>query len=133
MRAFIITVDGLVAVSIFFLALIIIASQTFQPYTFRGETLKQTTLDALTVIHNTEGMNLAIEENESNQIRNIIEATPLYTCMQLSITDRNGVDVATISKANCGEAGKELQVAAMPFVYNSAVYMAKARAWYRTD
>ena len=132
MKAFVITIDALMAISFLFLAVLLLATQTFQPTAPRGIYLKQLTLDVLTVLDKTKGLDYAVEGN-TNPMNMILASTPESACMQISIIDYRGEQVAVIGKVGCGEYGRELQTASTPFVHDGRVYTAKADAWYRKE
>jgi len=128
-RGFIITFDALLAVSLLFVAALIMYTQTFQPVAPRGVYLKQVTLDVMTVMEKTGRIGIAIDGN-SSAVREIMEATGESVCMQLTLKSSNGTSIATISKTGCSDYGKELQVAIQPVFYNGNSYIAKAESWY---
>lgn len=130
MRAFVITFDSLIAVSFLFIAALLVATTTFQPYAPRGVYLKQLTLDVLTVMEKTGSFGIAIDGN-SSAMRQVLRATPEPACIQVTISDDNGNELATLTKLDCGAFGRELQTAAMPFVHDGDLYMAKAQSWYK--
>jgi hypothetical protein len=130
MRGFVITFDAAVAVLFIFVAAAFLFSQSFEPNAPRGVYLKQLTLDALTVMEKTGRLDRAIDGN-STAVLEVMGATPDLACMQITIGDSVGNTVATITKVNCGEVGRELQTAAMPMVHNGNSYMVRAQSWYK--
>jgi hypothetical protein len=132
MRAFVITVDALVALSFIIIAIVLISTQTFQPNAPRGIYLKQLTLDVLTVLEENMLFSQALEGN-SSAMHNILQHTPDLACMQIEIYDSSGDSIATISKAGCGEYGRELQTAVKPFIHDGGRFTARAKAWYKKE
>jgi hypothetical protein len=130
MKGFIITIDAIAAFFILLVATVWITSYSFQPVAPRGVYLKQVTLDTLTVLEKTGRMDLAVEGNSSS-VQDILQATPELVCIQMTIVNEHGEDVATITKANCGTYGRELQTAARSFIHNGRPYMVKSESWYR--
>ena len=132
MRAFIITVDALVALSFIFIAALLMYSQTFQPYAPRGVYLKQLTLDALTVMESDRALMHAVQGNGTG-VRQLLQRTPDHVCMHVSITDSSGDVVTTIAKENCGAYGEAFQSVVMPTTYEGKPYMVMAHSWYRKE
>ncbi len=132
MKAFVITMDALVAISVLFIALLVLSTMTFHPYAPRGVYLKQLTLDTLTLMDKTGKLGPAVEGNSAG-IRRLLDATPELVCMQVSITDSNDEVIATIPKNNCGETGRELQVATRRFLYSGEPHNVRAQSWYRRE
>ena len=132
MKGFVITIDALMALSFLFLAVLLLSSNSFQPNAPRGIYLKQLTLDALTVMDKVGAFDNAVD-GDANPVNQILASTPHSACMQITIIDRNGDDVATLSKIGCGEFGRELQSASKPFVHNGKPYMVKTKSWYRKE
>ena len=132
MRAFLITVDAIIAIGFFVIAMALISSQTFQPVAPRGVYLKQLTLDTLNVIDETGALEMAMSGN-STPMHTILHNTPELSCMQITVTDRTGEAVATISKVGCGEYGRELQTTARPFLWEGERHLVRAESWYRKE
>jgi hypothetical protein len=132
MKGYVITVDALVALSFLFLASLLIYSQTFHPQAPYGVYLKQFTLDVLTVMEKSGALEEGVEEN-STEMRWLVESTPDLMCMQVSIINSSNQQIALVSKTHCGEFGREFQVASRPFVHDGEMYMVKAESWYRKE
>lgn len=132
MKAYVMTIDALLAITFIFLAALLIYTQVFQPYAPRGVHLKHLTLDVLTVMEEERALLHAIDGN-GTAARQLLQWTPELVCMQVSIIDKNGVGIATIAKEGCGEYGKEFQVAVMPTVHDGEPYMVMAQSWYRKE
>lgn len=129
MRAFVITIDGLVALSFIFIAMLLLSSQTFQPSAPRGVYLKQLTLDALTLLEKTDRLAFAVE-GDTDGINELLQDLPELACMQMTVTDSHGEQIVNVHRIGCGEHGRELQSAAKPFTHDGERYMVKATAWY---
>ncbi|MBU0592050.1 hypothetical protein KKF81_05025 [Candidatus Micrarchaeota archaeon] len=130
MRAFVITLDALVAVAFLFIVTIVLYTQTFSPNTMQSIYLKHYSLDFITVMEKTGKLDLTIANN-STAMHQILEQTSERICMQVTITNSDEIDLATISKTNCGEYGTEIQVAAVPHAYDNEIYMITAKSWYK--
>lgn len=130
MRGLVITMDAMIAIVFIFMAALILYSQTFYTYAPRGAYLKQITLDALTVIEKTGGIEVAIE-GDSTGVREVIRTAPQHICIQVVINDASGEQVAAILRGGCSEYGKEVQVAVRPFAYQGQSYSVIAHSWYR--
>jgi hypothetical protein len=132
LRAFIITVDAIIAVGFFIVAMTLLSSQTFQPVAPRGVYLKQFTLDTLNVMDETGALGNALTGN-STPMHKILQNTPELACMQVSLIDETGTTLATITKITCGEFGRELQTTAKPFLLEGNRYIVRAESWYRKE
>ncbi len=130
MKAFVITMDSLAALSLVFIAAFLLLSQTFQPDASRSIYLKRLSLDVLTVLEKGGQLGQAVEGN-STAVRVVLEAMPDFACMQLSLVDEQGDTVATMVKKDCGEVGLELQTTTKPLVHKGDVYMATLQSWSR--
>lgn len=132
MKAFVLTIDAMIAVSFLFMALLILSAQTFQPLAPRGIHMKQMTLDALTVMEKSGALYEALDGN-SSEVRRLLEYTPELMCMHIQIRDDHGGEVALISKNDCGKLGREYQSATRDFIYDGEPYSVKADSWYKRE
>ena len=132
-RGFVITLDALTALLFLLFAMMIISAYVFHPVAPRGVYLKQLSMDVAGILDKTDRLDALIEENNSADVREIIQATPESVCMQLKISDRNGNDITAVNKFDCGSYGKELQVTTRIFVHDGDAYTAKIESWYRKD
>lgn len=130
MRGFVITLDAMIAIVFIFMAALILYTQTFYTYAPRGVYLKQITLDALTIIEKTGAIGTAIG-GDSSEVREVIRTAPQHVCIQVTINDASGEQVAAILRGGCSEHGKEVQVAVRPVVYEGESYSVIAHSWYR--
>jgi hypothetical protein len=133
MKGFAISLDAVVALSFFLFAMILIASQGYQPRAPGGVYLKQLTLDTMTVLEKTGRTDQALAGNAS-AIQEVLEATPNLACMELTIMDAKGDAVATAIKGDCAEnAGLDMQTAAKPLLYQGGRYVMKSKSWFRKE
>jgi len=132
-KGFVITLDALTALLFLLFAMMIISAYVFHPLAPRGVYLKQLSMDVAGILDKTDRLDVLIEENNSADVREIIQATPESVCMQLKINDKNGDEIAAVNKFDCGAYGKELQVTSRVFVYDGDAYTAKIESWYGTD
>ncbi len=133
MRGFAITLDAAVAISFFLFAIMIIASQSYQPRAPGAVYLKQLTMDTLTVLEKTGRIGQAIDGNTSS-IQELMEATPKLACMDISIANITGDVVATAVKGDCAEtAGLDVQTTARPVLYQGSRYVIKSASWFRKE
>ncbi len=133
MKGFAVTLDSVVAISFFFFALVLIATQTYEPRAPGGTYLKQLTLDVLTVMEKTGRMNQAIEGNTTS-MQDILEATPHLACFNISILNSTGETVITSAKSGCNDTeGLDMQVAYRPLVYKEGKYVAKCESWFTKE
>lgn len=133
MRGFAVTLDAVVALSFFMLAMVIIASQGYQ-HTAPGSTyLKQLTLDVMTVLEKTGRIDQALDGNVTG-IQEILEATPKLACMKVSVINSTGGVLAEAVKSDCAEtAGLDMQTAARPVLHGVGVYVLKSESWFRKE
>ena len=132
MKGLILTLDAMVAVAFLLTAIVILSSMMFQPLVARGAYLKQITLDALTLIEKEDTLDDAVT-GDSTSLRRVLEMTPPQVCMHIYIIDKNGGLIALIPKNDCGETGKEMQIAARHFIHDGEPYTLKAESWQRRD
>lgn len=132
MRGFVITFDAIVALSLFFVAVILISSEGLQPSTPRGVYIKQLTLDVLTVMEKTDRLGILVD-GDGSAVRELLQATPELACIQVTVYDSDGNLIGTVTKSGCGPYGRELQSASMPFVHEGKPYLARAESWYRKE
>lgn len=132
MKAYIITLDALVAVAFIFLAMAMLYSYTFQPSVPKDIYLKQISFDTITVMEKTGRLGQIIEGN-STGARSLLERTPKSICIQMMITDSSENDVFTILKENCGSYGNDFQVTYRTFVQSNQIYTVKTYSWYKKE
>jgi len=132
-KAFVVTLDAITALTFMFIAAILLYSYTFQSYALKETYLKFYTFDVLTIMEKTDMFADAIEGNSTNLRRLLSNNTPDMVCMQILISDINDEQVVVISKMGCGEYGNSLQVATIPFVHENQMYLVKAESWYRRE
>jgi len=133
MRGFAITLDALVAISFFMVAILLIASQGYQPVAPGGVYMKQLSLDVLTVLEKSGGMEQAIIGNTS-AVQEMLEATPVSACMGVTIMDAAGDVVITVVKSGCTEtAGLDMQAATKPVLHQGSMYLARSQSWFRKE
>jgi hypothetical protein len=132
-RGFAITLDAVVALTFFMVAMVVISAQTYQPTAPGDVYLKQLTLDTLTVLEKTGLTAQALGGNDSG-MQELLEATPKLACMQISMLNSSGGTVARLVKSGCNEtAGLDIQAAARPGLYNGTRYVIKSESWFREE
>ena len=133
MRGFVISIDALVAVSFFMLAMIVISSQSYQPGVPSGIYLKHLSMDIVTVLEKTGRMGTAIDGNLTG-LHEIIERMPRAACMQVSITNSSDGTEASALRTGCtSTAGLDIQVVVRPLQYNGSSYVVRAESWFRKE
>lgn len=133
MRGFAITLDAVVAISFFMFAMLIVATQTYNPRAPGGIYLKQLTLDTLTVLEKTGRIGQAIEGNTSG-IYEVLQATPELACMRLFILNSTYDVVTDVTKSGCNEtAGLDMQVASKPAMHMGRSYIIKSESWFHKE
>jgi hypothetical protein len=131
MRGFAITLDAVVALTFFLLAMVVISAQTYQPTAPGDIYLKQLTLDTLTVLEKTGDINSMLGGN-STPAQRLIEATPKLACIEVSIISGSTQQVvATVAKSACTQnQGLDIQTVARPMLYNGSEYMIESESWF---
>jgi len=131
MRGFAITIDSLVALTFFFMAMIIISAQTYQPSAPGDVYLKQLTLDVLTVLEKTGDVNAILAGNTTPAYQ-VVEATPRLACMQVTVLNGSEDIVALVVKSGCNQtAGLDMQTAERPVLFNNTRFIIKSESWLR--
>lgn len=133
MKGFAITLDAIVAISFFMFAIMLIASQSYQPRAPGGIYLKQLTLDTLTVLEKTGSIDQAILGN-TTEVQEMLEATPTLACMDVTIMDAADTVVITAVKSGCNEtAGLDMQATTRPVLHQGRMYVVKSESWSRKE
>jgi hypothetical protein len=131
MRAFLITTDGVIAMLVLLIAVMLIGTEWFRPLAPDGLYLKQVSLDVLSILELKGIIDDAID-GDANKIRELFEATPKSMCFQYTIKNvMNGTDVMTILKIDCDTYEKELQTAYNVVIHNGVIYSGKLESWYK--
>ncbi|VVC02930.1 Uncharacterised protein [Candidatus Bilamarchaeum dharawalense] len=133
MKGFIINLDAAVAVSFILFAMIIIASQSYNPRAPTGIYLKQLTLDTITVLEKTGRLEQALDGN-SSALNEVVEATPKLACISLTVSDIKGNVMTTTTKSDCTDhSDLNIQVTARPIIYNGTSYVITSESWLRKE
>jgi hypothetical protein len=133
MKGFAITLDALIALSLFMMVMILIAGQTYQPRSPGSIYLKQLTLDTMTVLEKTGRVDAALFGNAS-QMQEVIEATPTLACIHLSITNSSDSIVVSAARNDCNDSTNlDMQVATKPILHQGRHYMLRAESWFRKE
>src|SRR5208283_2209699 len=131
MKGFVITLDAVIAISFFLLAIIIITSQLYQPRSPNDLYLKELTLDTITVLVKTGGIDQAIEGNISS-VQEVLQATPDLACMGITIYNSTGDVVASTVKSGCNyTVGLDMQAAAASERFNQENFMVQSESWFK--
>jgi hypothetical protein len=132
MKGFSISLDSVIALAFVMLAVIIIATQIYNPRTPDRIYLKELTIDTATVLDKTGAIDSMIDGNLT-EARGILEATPTLACMNINVVNATGKLVATASKSGCNlENDLDLQITMTPFIYEYSRYTIKIESWFRT-
>ena len=133
MKGFVITLDAVIALSFIVFALVIIESQSYTPTTPGRIYLKQLSLDTVTVLIKTGGIDQALGGNIS-RMQGVIEATPKLACMNISVLDSVGQIAVNAVKGDCNEtAGSDMQTTVSPEVYQGNIYTIRSESWFRKN
>lgn len=129
-RGFLLTSEGIIALSIVLIVLGIITNQTFQSTVPRGTYLKQISFDVLKVLDYDGRIGKVIDGN-TTAVREILENSQTNICMQLNIeSTANSSNIITIAKPNCNGFKNELQTTYRTTIYNNVEYVSTLQSWY---
>ncbi len=133
MKGFAITLDAVIALSFFFIVMIVVASQTYQPRTPGTIYLKQLTLDTLTVLEKTGRVSAAIHGNETaDAMQDVIEATPEMACIEVNVYNSSDGIAASALRSDCTDKdGLDIQTVARPVLYHGDNYIIKTESWFK--
>lgn len=133
MKGIAITLDSLIALSIFMMVMIVLAGQAYQPRSPGTVYLKQLTLDTMTVVEKTGRADAALFGNVS-QMQEVIEATPTSACIRLTLINGSGSTVASLARSDCNDSsGLDMQVATKPVLHMGKNYVLRAESWLRKE
>ncbi len=130
-KAFLLTVDGVIALSMLLVMLAIIVNQIFQPTVPRGAYLKQISLDTLKVLDYDNRIASAINGNTTST-RSVLEALPINICMQLNIEHSLNSTNITVAKPGCGGFGNQLQTSYRTLTVSGTRYIVRLESWFRS-
>lgn len=133
MKGIAITLDALVALSLFMMVMMFIAGQTYQPRSPGAIYLKQLTLDTMTVLEKTGRLDTALFGNTSS-MQEVVESTPTLACIHLSIINSSDSVVVSLARNDCNDSsGLDMQVATKPILHQGKHYMLRAESWFRKE
>lgn len=135
MRGFAITLDGVIALLMIFLSIMLInlVVAQFGEYTFQENQLHLISYDVLSVMEKNGYLEGSL--TNTTMVREILENTPNNLCMTLSVY-QNGSSTAnySITKSGCSAPEGDMRVARRSFIVNrggtSYFYTAKLESWY---
>ncbi len=131
MKGFVITLDAVIALSFFLFAIIIITGQIYQPRSANDIYLKELTLDAMTVMEKTGGIDQAIEGNISS-VQEVLQATPDLACIDIAIYNSTGDVVASTVKSGCNYTEDlDMQAAASSERFDQRNFIIKTASWFK--
>jgi hypothetical protein len=128
-RGFVITIDAIAALSFMMISFYLIQSTSFNPVMLKGTQLKQISLDTMSVLEKSGGLNNLIELNDTTASE-VLLSTPEQAWMELTITAINGTTYAMIEKPRCGGIGKESQVVYGGFRSGGVIFSSTLISWY---
>lgn len=133
MKAFVITLDAIMALSFFLIVMVVLSSQTFQPRSPGNVYLKQLSLDTITVLEKTGRIHGALYGNETaNAMQDIIEATPEMACIDIEIYNSSNSLVASALRSDCFDnEGLDLQIAMRPIAFRGQYYIIITESWFK--
>ena len=128
-KGFFLTIDGLIALTMLMVALLLITSQTFQPQTPRGIYLKQVSTDVLTILDINGRIDATLAGNTTG-VREVFEALPITICMQLNLENTVNGTTISIPRPGCSGYGNQLQIVYRTFSSGNTQYVARLESWY---
>jgi len=131
MKGFVITLDAVIAISFFLFAMVIIMNQVYQPHSPNDLYLKELTLDTITVLEKSGGIDEAINGNISS-VQEVLEATPDLACLDITVYNSTGDVVASAVKSGCNDTGGlDMQAAAASERFNQENFMVQSESWFK--
>ncbi len=132
LKGFYLTLDGLFALTILVVVLILISNQLFQPVTPRGMYLKQVSYDLLEVMDKTDRAEHALFLGNTTAVRELLESFPIQVCAQVHFENTVSGSIITITRPTCGGFGTQLQATYRPMSIRGIRYMVKVESWYNS-
>jgi len=133
MKAFVITLDAIMALSFFLIVMVVLSSQTYQPRSPGNIYLKQLSLDTITVLEKTGRIHGALYGNEtSNAMQDVIEATPEMACIDIGVYNSSDDLIVSALRSDCTDnEGLDLQTATRPMVFRGQYYIIRTESWFK--
>lgn len=128
-KAFVLTLDALFALMVFFLALLIGIIYLAQPETPRAIYLKQVSQDLLIIAEKNDELEAALD-GDSISLRNLLRRLPPNICAQFILTDESENEIV-ISDPSCPGYTRELQTNWASLYHNEQPYTVRLESWYR--
>lgn len=128
-KGYLLTLDAMVALTIFFLALIAGLIYLAQPESPRALYLKQVSQDVLVVASRTPVLDTALGGN-STALRDLLRKAPSNICLQFSIYDSIS-NQTLISDPSCITYSGTLQTTNGYYYSNGKTYHTRMDSWYR--
>ena len=133
MKGFFISLDATVALSFILFAMVVIASESYNPRAPAGIYLKQLTMDTITVLEKTDGLEEAIKGN-TTAVQWVLEATPELACMNIIMYNSTEDRVVDLIKSNCNSTGNlDIQITSRPVLYLNKKYVVKCISWFKKE
>ena len=129
-HGFLLTVDGVIALSILLIILTVITNQIFQPTVPRGAYLKQISLDTIKVL-DYDGRIVSAINGNTTSVRSVLETLPVNICMQLNIENSIISSNITVAKPGCGGFGNQLQTIYRTVTVSGTRYLIRLESWFR--
>jgi hypothetical protein len=132
-HGFIINFDALIALSFVFFAMLIIASQNYNPASPGSIYLKQLSMDTVSVIEKTGLVTKTLNGN-ATPMQEVLESTPKMACLRFSIINAIGNVITIAEKSDCtNQQDVNIQTTFGPVYYNGSKYLLKSESWFRKE
>ncbi|PIN85562.1 MAG: hypothetical protein COV47_01490 [Candidatus Diapherotrites archaeon CG11_big_fil_rev_8_21_14_0_20_37_9] len=140
-KGVVISIDALMAVFIV-LSVISISAYYFGQVSYEEKsnlTLKETTMDLVTVLEKNGELNWAVENNRVNQLRVFMNKLPKSICTDLGIYEGSDLNNAQLSvvRPNCEKNFSESTTISRAFIVANNgtvdIYVARLTAWYKVN
>ena len=133
-KAFVLTVEAIIAFGFVLLVLLIIANQAFQPAIPRSAYIKQLSYDMLKVL-TYDGRLSSLLDGDTNGVVDALGNLPAHICMQVtlrsqSISPSQNATNLTVAKVGCGSIGSQKHVAYGSFIKDGVVYSSEIESWF---
>ncbi|AJF60497.1 MAG: hypothetical protein J4224_00055 [Candidatus Diapherotrites archaeon] len=140
-RGFIVSLDAVIAVFIFFIVLVSILFFLGRvgSSSFKALALKEFSADALTVLEKSGRLEKAVNENKSAELRQFLNKLPFNVCAEVKLFEQSDLanPFMSVKKPGCNVSPDEIIVLRSSFVVqqgaDSNFFLAEINSWHRVE
>ena len=130
MRAFVFTLDTIMALLIFMVVLSFTVIYIVEPVRQRSLYLYQVSADAIAVADEKGALIRLVDAQSDDQIRALLRSVPSTVCVQVRLINQSGGETV-VSDPSCSSYNRELQNFWLPLHHEGKNYIVRWEAWYR--